>query len=58
MDRLEAYIAATNTFTPVSEDVKIPEGYVDKINAIVSNKISFCKGCLNCDYFGHVFGDG
>ena len=55
---LGTYIAATNTFTPVSEDVKIPEGYVDKINAIVSNKISFCKGCLNCDYFGHVFGDG
>ena len=55
---LGTYIAATNTFTPVSQDVKIPEDYVDKINAIVSNKISFCKGCLNCDYFEHVFGDG
>lgn len=55
---LGTYIAATNTFTPVSDDVQIPEDYVEKINAIVSNKISYCKGCLSCDYFGHVFGDG
>ena len=55
---LGTYIAATNTFTPVSEDVQIPEDYVERINAIVSNKISYCKGCLSCDYFGHVFGDG
>ena len=54
---LGTYIAAENTFTPVSEDVEIPEDYVDKINTIVSNKISYCKGYLNCDYFGHVFGD-
>ncbi len=54
---LGTFTAATNTFTPATEDTVIPDGYVDKINSIVSNKISFCKGCLDCDYFAHVFGD-
>ncbi|MBR4132883.1 MAG: sulfatase-like hydrolase/transferase [Oscillospiraceae bacterium] len=54
---LGTYIAARNTFTPVSEDTVIPEGYVERIQTIVSNKIAYCRGCLKCDYFAHVFPD-
>lgn len=53
---LGTYIYTKNRFTPVSEDVEVPEGYVRAINDIVSNKITYCKGCLKCDYFGHVLG--
>ena len=55
--RLGTYIAATDTFTPASEDTVIPEGYVERIHSVVSNKIAYCRGCLNCDYFAHVFPD-
>ena len=42
-------------FVPVSEDVEIPENYVKTINAIVKNKINYCDGVLETDYFRHVF---
>lgn len=51
---LGTYYADTG-FTPVSPDVQIPEGYVDRINAIVKNKIVYCRGVLNCDFFGDLF---
>ena len=53
--RLGTYIAATDTFTPASEDTVIPDGYVERIHSVVSNKIAYCRGCLSCDYFAHVF---
>jgi hypothetical protein len=34
----------------------IPEGYVSRIKGIVRNKISYCKGVLETDYFRHLFG--
>ena len=43
-------------FVPVSEDVVIPEDYVKTINAIVKNKINYCDGVLETDYFRHIFG--
>lgn len=55
--KLGTYIAATDTFTPASEDTVIPEGYVERIHSVVANKIAYCRGCLNCDYFAHVFPD-
>ena len=37
--------------------MEIPEGYVDSIKAIVRNKLKFCQGVLETDYFDYLFGD-
>ena len=47
----------SGSFTPVSEDVEIPEGYVDSIKTIVRNKINFMKMCASTDFYRHVFPD-
>ena len=51
------YLSWSDTFTPVSEDVTVPDGYVDRINAIVRNKLTFSNRILNYDYYAHVFAD-
>lgn len=50
------YLSWTNTFTPVSENTVIPDGYVEKMKAIVSNKIKYCDAVLKLDYFSYLFG--
>lgn len=50
------YISATETFTPVDDTLQIPEGYVEAIKAIVRNKLRYCQGVLNTDYFRYLFG--
>ena len=50
------YIRSTKTFTP-AEGVEVEDGYVDRINKIVANKMTYNKGLVNYDYFKHVFGD-
>lgn len=52
---LGTYIAETDTFTPVSEDVEIPENYVEKIKRRVRNKINYCYGVLDNDFYSYVF---
>ena len=55
----ELGVFARGRFTPaegVSEE-DIPEGYVDRIKQIVSNKITMCRNLTYNDYYGHVFGD-
>ena len=42
-------------FTPVSENITIPEGYVNSIKAIVKNKMTFSSGVLNTDYYRLLF---
>lgn len=54
---LGTYYASNGKFVPVSEDVEIPEDYVKTIKAIVKNRISYCDGVLETDYFRHVFGN-
>ena len=54
---LGTYISGTGKFTPVSDDIEIPEGYVDAMKTIVRNKINFCRMCLSSDYYRHVFPD-
>ena len=49
------YLASTNTFTPVSEDLVIPEGYVEQIKAIVRNRIRYSSSVLSVDYFKFLF---
>lgn len=44
-------------FTPASDEVEIPDGYVESIQTIVKNKINYCKKCVSTDYFSHVFPD-
>lgn len=51
------YISSTNTFTPISEDLVIPEGYVDQIKAIVRNRIRYSASVLNVDYMEFLFGE-
>ena len=46
--------SATSATTPVTPDTQVPEGYVDRINAIVKNKIIYCRGVMSCDFFGAV----
>ncbi len=53
---LGTYYASSGKFVPASEDVEIPEDYVKTIKAIVKNKISFCDGVLETDYYRKIFG--
>ena len=53
---LGTYYASKGKFVPVSEDVEIPEDYVKTIKAIVKNRVNYCDGVLETDYFRHVFG--
>ena len=51
------YISSANTFTPVSDDLVIPEGYVEQIKAIVRNRIRYSSSVLNVDYMEFLFGE-
>ena len=53
---LGTYYASTGTFEPADANTTIPEGYVDAIRSIVRNKINYCQGVLDTDYFRHIFG--
>ncbi len=47
------YDVSTRTFTP-NEGVTVEEGYVDRISAIVSNKITYSNSVLNKDFFNYL----
>lgn len=51
---LGSYNSLTDTFTP-NEGAVIPEGYEERIKKIVRNKINYCAGYNNTDYFNHLF---
>lgn len=53
---LGTYYSKSGKFEPVSEDVVIPEDYVKTIKAIVKNKVNYCDGVLETDYYRHIFG--
>lgn len=55
---LGTYYAAWGKFVPAQEGNTVPEGYIDRIKAIVKNKVTYCEGVLDCDYFRHVFEEG
>lgn len=54
---LGTYYASSATFVPADEQAEIPENYVETISSIVRNKINYCNGVLETNYFNHVFGD-
>ncbi len=45
-------------FIPVSKDVTVPEGYVSAVSATVRNKVRYCEGVLDMDYFGYLYEQG
>lgn len=47
------YAFGSNTFTP-EEGVEVEEGYVERITAIVRNKISYSKSVIKNDYFNYL----
>ena len=51
------YYASSGTFVPADPDQTLPEGYIDAVCAIVRNKIRYCEGVLNTDYFRYLFGE-
>ena len=53
---LGTYNSSKATFTPVSDTVYIPEGYVDSVRAIVSGKVTFMRGVLSSGYYNYLFG--
>ena len=50
---LGTYDASKRKFTPF-EGVEIPEGYVDRINAIVTNKVKFSRMVQNAPFFTKI----
>lgn len=53
---LGSYNSLTGNFTP-AEGADVPEGYEERIKKIVRNKINYCQGFNNTDYFDHLFGN-
>ena len=45
-------------FTPTNTAEKLSDDYVDKMCSIVNNKINYCYGVLETDYFGHLYDQG
>ena len=54
---LGTYYSSRAEFVPNDPDVEIPEGYVDAVRTIVSNRINFCRGVLNSNFYRYLFGD-
>ena len=53
---LGSFNSLTNQFTP-AEGAEIPDGYEERIKKIVRNKLNYCTGYNNTDYFNHLFGN-
>lgn len=43
-------------FTPADPEAVLPEGYVETVSSIVRNKVKYCRGVLDTDYFRYLFG--
>ena len=48
------YYASKGKFVP-NDGVEVPEGYVDRMKAIVRNKLRYCKLAWENDYFRYLF---
>ena len=45
----------SGTFYPNDPDLEIPESYIEAMKVIVRNKMRFCEGVLDTDYYGYLF---
>ena len=43
-------------FTQTDMSVELPDNYVSAVKAVVRNKMNYCKGVLNNDYYRYLFG--
>ncbi len=50
---LGSYTASNRKFTP-AEGAEIPDGYVDRINSIVTNKVKFSRMVQNAPFFSKL----
>ncbi|MBO4886861.1 MAG: sulfatase-like hydrolase/transferase [Firmicutes bacterium] len=49
------YISDTDEFTPSDPSIEIPEGYVDNVTAVVWNKLNYCRGIIDSDFYDYVY---
>ena len=54
---LGTYLSSTGEFTPKDANTQIPDGYVQQVKSIVSNKIKYCKNMVGSDFFKQAVGD-
>ena len=50
------YYSKSGEFVPADESIELPEDYVKNIKSVVRNKMRFCAGVLEHDYYRHLFG--
>ena len=52
---LGTYISAKGQFIPAEEGIEVTSEYIQRIKAIVRNKLKYCQGVLDNDYFRYLF---
>lgn len=48
---------AGGRFTPISEDIAVPDGYIEAVTQIAQNRISYCRQVLASHFFEYAVGD-
>ena len=54
---LGTYYSSSGEFKPKDANTQIPDGYVQQVKSIVSNKIKYCKNLVGTDFFRQAVGD-
>lgn len=49
------YLASSGKFIPAVEGEAVSKEYISRMKTVVRNKMEYCKGVLNTDYFGVLF---
>ncbi|MCQ2417737.1 MAG: sulfatase-like hydrolase/transferase [Oscillospiraceae bacterium] len=49
------YLSSTQTFYPNHASDVVSDEYIERIKAIVRNKVNYCKGVIDSNYFAHLF---
>ena len=53
---LGTYLSSRGQFIPADESIVIPDGYVDAVRSLVSDKMTYMRGVLSTGYFNYLFG--
>lgn len=54
---LGTYYSSKGEFVPKDANTQIPDGYVQQVKSIVSNKIKYCKNMVGTDFIKQCVGD-
>ena len=49
------YDAETGVFTPAQGEEQADQAYIDRINAMVSNKLTYCRWVMETDFFNTLY---